>query len=173
MLQSNLYCTCELLWTTDPIASSWSALLHFLVNAGVWVLAWFVIFMLFPSDLSFLSQPRLVFNTWGSCCESDENLCIIKTSQEPIPRCKCSASSIYIYIYNIYIYIYIYNRIEQCALPVTTIMALWQLVNLGTRCTVTHCRIALWSHQSAQTASSERCIMQIVNVSLRDSPPNP
>ena len=33
--------------------------------------------------------------------------------------------------------------------------------------------IALWSHQSAQTASSERCIMQIVNVSLRDSPPNP
>ena len=73
----------------------------------------------------------------------------------------------------IYIYIYIYNRIEQCALPVTTIMALWQLVNLGTRCTVTHCRIALWSHQSAQTASSERCIMQIVNVSLRDSPPNP
>ena len=48
-----------------------------------------------------------------------------------------------------------------------------QLVNLGARCTVTHCRIALWSHQSAQTASSERCIMQIVNVSLRDSPPNP
>ena len=39
----------------------------------------------------------------------------------------------------------------------------------ATRCTVTHCRIALWSHQSAQTASSERCIMQIVNVSLRDS----
>ena len=69
----------------------------------------------------------------------------------------------------IYIYIYIHNKIEQCALPVTTIMALWQLVNLGTRCTVTHCRIALWSHQSAQTASSERCIMQIVNVSLRDS----
>ena len=57
-----------------------------------------------------------------------------------------------------FIYIYIYNRIEQCALPVTTIMALWQLVNLGTRCTVTHCRIALWSHQSAQTASSEQCI---------------
>ena len=54
-------------------------------------------------------------------------------------------------------YIYIY-RIEQCALPVTTILALWQLVNLGTRCTVTHCRIALWSHQSAQTAGSERCI---------------
>ena len=52
-------------------------------------------------------------------------------------------------------------------------MALWQLVNLGTRCTVTHCRIALWSHQSAKTASSERCIVQIVNVSLRDSPPNP
>ena len=41
----------------------------------------------------------------------------------------------YIYIL-LYIYIYIYNRIEQCALPVTTIMALWQLVNLGTRCTV-------------------------------------
>ena len=50
-----------------------------------------------------------------------------------------------------HIYIYIYNRIERSALPVTTIMALWQLVNLGTRCTVTHCRIALWS---AQTASS-------------------
>ena len=51
-----------------------------------------------------------------------------------------------------------YNRIEQCALPVTTIMALWQLVNLGTPCTVTHCRVALWSHQSTQTASSERSI---------------
>ena len=63
----------------------------------------------------------------------------------------------FLYIY-IYIYTHIYNRIEQCALQVTTIMALWQLVNLGTRCTVTHCRIALWSHQSAQTASSERCI---------------
>ena len=34
-------------------------------------------------------------------------------------------------------------------------MALWLLVNLGTRCTVTHCRIALWRHQSAQTASSD------------------
>ena len=44
-------------------------------------------------------------------------------------------------------------------------MVLWQLVNLGTRCTVTHCRIALWSHQSAQTASSERCIMQITSFS--------
>ena len=32
-------------------------------------------------------------------------------------------------------HIYIYT-IEQCALPVTTIMTLWQLVNLGTRCTV-------------------------------------
>ena len=39
------------------------------------------------------------------------------------------------------------------------------LLLLGTRCTVTHCRIALWSHQSAQTANSERCIMQRVNVS--------
>ena len=37
-----------------------------------------------------------------------------------------------------YVCVYIYNRLEQCALPVTTIMALWQLVNLGTRCTVTH-----------------------------------
>ena len=34
-------------------------------------------------------------------------------------------------------------------------------------------RIALWSHQSAQTASSELCIMQIVNVPSGDSPPNP
>ena len=76
---------------------------------------------------------------------------------------------IYVKIITMYIYIYTHNRIEKCALPVATIMALWQLVNLGTRCTVTHCRIALWSHQSAQTASSERCIMQIVNVSLRDS----
>ena len=33
---------------------------------------------------------------------------------------------------NIQIYMYVYNIIEQCALPVTTIMALWQLVNLGT-----------------------------------------
>ena len=40
--------------------------------------------------------------------------------------------------------------------------------------TVTHCgRIALWSHQSAQTASSERCIMRIVNAPQGDSPPNP
>ena len=62
----------------------------------------------------------------------------------------------YIIIYN-YITYYIYT-IEQCALLVTTIMALWQLVNLGTRCTVTNGRIALWSHQSAQTASSEQCI---------------
>ena len=29
--------------------------------------------------------------------------------------------------------------IYQCALPVITIMALWQLLNLGTGCTVTHC----------------------------------
>ena len=34
-------------------------------------------------------------------------------------------------------------------------------------------RIALWSHQSAQTASSEQCIVQIVNVAQGDSPPNP
>ena len=33
--------------------------------------------------------------------------------------------------------------------------------------------IALGSNQSAQTASSEECIMQIVNVPIRDSPPNP
>ena len=53
----------------------------------------------------------------------------------------------------------------QCALPVITIMALWQLLNLGTGCTVTHCWIALWSHESAQTASSERSNMPIVNTS--------
>ena len=35
-------------------------------------------------------------------------------------------------------------------------MALWQLLNLGTGCKVTHCWIALWSHQSAQTTKSER-----------------
>ena len=29
--------------------------------------------------------------------------------------------------------------IYQCALPVITIMALWQLQKLGTRCKVTHC----------------------------------
>ena len=33
--------------------------------------------------------------------------------------------------------------------------------------------IALWSHQSAQTASSERCIVQKVNVPQGGSPPNP
>ena len=54
----------------------------------------FVILILFPPDLSFLSQPRLIFNTWGSRFESDEKLCIIKTSQELIPRCQCSLSSI-------------------------------------------------------------------------------
>ena len=50
------------------------------------------------------------------------------------------------------------NTTEQCALQLTTIMALRQLVNLGTGCTVTSCGIALWSHQSAETASSERSI---------------
>ena len=40
-------------------------------------------------------------------------------------------------------------------------MALWQLLNLGTGCTVTHCWIALWSHESAQTASSERSSINI------------
>ena len=49
-------------------------------------------------------------------------------------------------------------KLNNVPSPVTTIMALWQLVNLGTRCTVTHCRIAFWSHQSAQTARSGRCI---------------
>ena len=34
-------------------------------------------------------------------------------------------------------------------------------------------RIALWSHQSAQTASSEQWIMQIKNVSLGNFPPKP
>ena len=33
--------------------------------------------------------------------------------------------------------------------------------------------IALWSHQSGQTANSERCIEQIMNVPQRGSPPNP
>ena len=33
--------------------------------------------------------------------------------------------------------------------------------------------IALWSHQRAQTANSERCIMQKVNVPQGGSPPNP
>ena len=64
--------------------------------------------------------------------------------------------------------IYIYTQIcIQCALPVITIMALWQLLNLGTGCTVTHCWIALWSHKSAQTASSERSNMPIVNTSYK------
>ena len=48
-----------------------------------------------------------------------------------------------IYIY-IYICKYIYNRKEQCALPVTTIMALWQLVNLGTRCTVIYVYVYIY-----------------------------
>ena len=61
----------------------------------------------------------------------------------------------------------------QCALPVVTIMALWQLLNLGTGCTVTHCWIALWSHKSAQTASSERSIYANSEHLLRGSPPNP
>ena len=53
------------------------------------------------------------------------------------------------------------------------------LWHYGSSCTWAHdvrlhiVGLALWSHQSAQTPSSERCIMQIVNVSLRDSPPNP
>ena len=34
-------------------------------------------------------------------------------------------------------------------------------------------RKALWSHESARTASSERCIVQILNVPQGDSLPNP
>ena len=45
---------------------------------------------------------------------------------------------------------------------------------LGTRDVYLHIVwIALWSHQSAQTASSERCIVQKVNVPQGGSPPNP
>ena len=44
---------------------------------------------------------------------------------------------------------------------------------LGTRDVRLHIVwIALWSHQSAQTASSERCIVQKVNVPQGGSPPN-
>ena len=72
------------------------------------------------------------------------------------------------FLINIYIQLCI-----QCALPVVTIMALWQLLNLGTGCTVTHCWIALWSHKSAQTASSERSKYANSEHLLRGSPPNP
>ena len=37
-------------------------------------------------------------------------------------------------------------------------MALRQLVNSSIRCMITYCRIAWWTHQNAQTASSENCI---------------
>ena len=70
------------------------------------------------------------------------------------------------------IYIYIQLCI-QYALPVVTIMALWQLLNLGTGCTVTHCWIALWSHESAQTASSEQGKYANSEHLSRGSPPNP
>ena len=33
-----------------------------------------------------------------------------------------------------------------------------------TGCTVTHCEEGLWSHRSAQTASSELCILQYLSV---------
>ena len=56
---------------------------------------------------------------------------------------------LYVYnIYNIYnilyVYIYIYIHIQswimkQCALPVVTKMALWQLMHLGTRCAYMMC----------------------------------
>ena len=55
----------------------------------------------------------------------------------------------YIYTYTI-IQVCLTNKHEimiQCALPAITITALWQIVHWwDTRCTVTHCRIALWSH---------------------------
>ena len=45
---------------------------------------------------------------------------------------------------------------------------------LGTRDVRLHIVwIALWSHQSAQTASSQRCIVQKVKVPQGGSPPNP
>ena len=52
---------------------------------------------------------------------------------------------VYIYIYmHIYIYIYMHIYIymqpwKQCALPVISIMVLWQLMHLGTWCTVKSC----------------------------------
>ena len=42
----------------------------------------------------------------------------------------------------IYIYVYIYTHMllwKQCVLPVITTVALWQLMYLGTWCTVTSC----------------------------------
>ena len=53
----------------------------------------------------------------------------------------------------------------QCALMAINIVALWRLLHLGCRMYAYTLwgRIALWSHQSAQTASSERSKVWIVN----------
>ena len=40
---------------------------------------------------------------------------------------------------------------KQCALPVTTTMALWQLMHLGTWCTVAHC----WYQWAKECSTSE------------------
>ena len=70
---------------------------------------------------------------------------------------------IYIYIQRITMCPHGYHHSGSMATPA-----------LGTRDVRLHIVwIALWSHQSAQTASSERCIVQKVNVPQGGSPPNP
>ncbi len=65
-----------------------------------------------------------------------------------------------------------YQKYHNVPSRFITIMALWHLLTWA-RMSVTHCEDCLWIHQSAQTASSELCILQIVNGLYRDSPPNP
>ena len=80
-------------------------------------------------------------------------------------RAHCNPLDIYIYIYiqRITMCPHGYHHSGSMATPA-----------LGTRDVRLHIVwIALWSHQSAQTASSERCIVQKVNVPQGGSPPNP
>ena len=51
------------------------------------------------------------------------------------------------------------NQIIQCALPVITIMALWQLMNLGTWCTVTQCWYSRTTECSNYYKSNEHNII--------------
>ena len=56
--------------------------------------------------------------------------------------CVCVCIDIYIYIY-IYIYVIILSW-KQCALPIITTMALWQIMHLGTQCTLIYIYIYIY-----------------------------
>ena len=101
--------------------------------------------------------------------------CMLLIYQNIVAR--CSQMWLYLRIGNNILWIFLFSMF-----PRITIMCLsgyhhngfMQLLNLATGCTVTHCGEGFHCGiTSAQTASIEWCIVQIVNVQHEDSPPNP